>query len=123
MRKIFENFVFALKNEPTDGITTVEERQRKVLDKLKSLFTGKSTSPGLKLDLTDFKKLLRTGVFVGGAAGVTYILANIGAVDFDGKDSETGINAIIVTVLTIVFEGVARFFRDNTEEKADEKKE
>lgn len=93
-----------------------------MLDKLKSILnSGTSTSPQFKLDLTDFKKVCRTGLFVGASAGVVYIMSNLNVIDFDGKDQDTGINLIIVTILSFVLDGVNRYIKSNTEEKQEDK--
>lgn len=92
-----------------------------MLDKLKSILNaGKSTSGQFKLDLTDFKKLCRTGLFVGASASLVYIMGNLHLVDFDGKDQDTGVNLILVSILTFVLDGVNRYVKNNTEEKKDE---
>lgn len=93
-----------------------------MLDKFKSIFnSGKSTSPQFKLDLTDLKKVCRTGLFVGASATLVYIIGNLHLVDFDGKDQDTGVNLIIVSVLTFVLDAVNRYVKNNTDDKQEEK--
>lgn len=89
-----------------------------MLDFLKKLLNpGMSTSGKFKLDFTDFIKLSRTGLFVGAGATITYILANIGGVDFDGPNTETGINAIMIMVFTMGFEAIQKYLASHQEEK------
>ena len=89
-----------------------------MLDKLNALINaGKSLSPSFKLDFTDLKKVCRTGLFVGASSFVVYVMSNLSVMDFDGKDNDTGINLIIVTLLTFVLDGVNRYLKNNTEEK------
>lgn len=73
-------------------------------------FTGGllSKSASGKLDLTDFYKVLRTGLWVGVAGILTTVIQSAGHYDLGALEP------IIILVLTSVLESVNRLVKDNS---------
>lgn len=67
-----------------------------------------STSPSGKLDLTDFKKLLRDATIVGVGAGLVYAAQNVASVNFGEY------TPFLVPVVSFLIDGIYRYYRDNT---------
>lgn len=92
--------------------------------KLKEVFVSSTpdTSPPSTLDKTDFAKLIRNSLMVGGAAVVTYFSQNLTSIDF-GQFLETHVhfltaaqwNMILVPVIAGTLDTLHKFFKGNTE--------
>lgn len=87
---------------------------------LKFLQTNNVKSPKGKLDLDDFKELCKTGSYVGIAAGLAYIVANVASVNFD-SDGSQGWTTIMVPIITVAFTALSRLISGQVEDKTDEK--
>lgn len=78
---------------------------------------GKSCSGKFRLDFTDFLKLCRTGGMVGVSAALVYIMTNVGGVDFDGKENDTGVNVLIMAAITFTLDMINRCLKCNIEKE------
>jgi hypothetical protein len=65
------------------------------------------------LDLGDAGVLIKNALFVGAAAGVTYIAQNLG--DLDVGD----MGALLVPVVAVALDAVVKWFKDNRTDKED----
>lgn len=77
---------------------------KKILDLIKS----QSTSGAWKLNLVDFVKTCRVGLFVGAGATITYVIEHAG--DYDLGSMEP----LVIMGLTALAELVFRVKKDNT---------
>jgi len=68
-------------------------------------------SPKFKLDIADFVTVGKTALLVGGAAALTYIAQNLGAIDLGTY------GPLIVPVVTLVLDTVVKWLRDNSKKK------
>lgn len=69
-----------------------------------------STSPALKVDTTDMAKVIRTGLLMGAATLVTYVLNNVQPEMFGDY------SAVAAIVITMLSELALRYIKNNTKE-------
>lgn len=85
-----------------------------MFDIIKGVFglgkTTNSESPSISVDKVDVIKSLRTAIFVGAAGMITYLLSNVGHIDFGQY------TAVVVPALTFVLELAHRYLKDNSGE-------
>lgn len=78
---------------------------------------GASTSGKYQFNTTDFLKACRTSAIVGGSAFLVALMGNLASVDFDGPDTDTGTNAIVLMVLSFILDGINRWLKGNKKEE------
>jgi hypothetical protein len=67
-------------------------------------------SSKFKFDLTDFWGLGKNALLVGGAAGVTYVLQNLGDLDLGDM------GALFVPVIAVGLDAFVKFLKNNKDE-------
>lgn len=85
----------------------------KFTTKVTKVMVGKSppdASPVLQVDTTDMAKVIRTGLLIGAATLVTYVLNNIQPEMFGDY------SAVAAIVITMVSEIALRYVKNNTKE-------
>lgn len=82
-----------------------------ILSTIKAVFTKSvpDTSPSGKVDKTDTAKLVKTAVFVGTAAGLSYFITNI------NPEALGPYSPIIMLVLTVGLDFANKMVKTNTE--------
>ena len=70
-------------------------------------------SSKFSLDLTDLINVCKTGLFVAVAAFISYLINNLAKLDFGAY------TALIVPVITLVLDTIAKWLKDNSAKSPD----
>lgn len=67
-------------------------------------------SKKFKLDLSDVGTLGKNALLVGGAAGITYVIQNLGELDLGDM------GALVVPIIALALDTVVKWMKNNTDD-------